>query len=234
MLKRKANESNLTISEDPDENQISTLQEIHQRKIFRAKRPTRNMSQSSLKGFKIKSQLISLEEEVKLLSLNNNSNLVTNYCHKRTESSNPYVFDKFSTYSAYEPLKEIIQNFQVTDESQRLKDFLQSKTQKNDEIIRFSTDCDAIIFENIIKCNIKIISDKEKTERFLILKNKNNEVLINRRIERETYCKEVYSIKEPLLIISFSKNNLIDLTVKLEMDSISKHLFLRCFSESKL
>ena len=62
MLKRKANESNLTISEDPDENQISTLQEIHQRKIFRAKRPTRNMSQSSLKGFKIKSQLISLEE----------------------------------------------------------------------------------------------------------------------------------------------------------------------------
>lgn len=72
MLKRKAKECFNTLLDD-SEDHINTKQEISQRKIFRAKRPVRTLLQNSPTKFKVHKQLISLEQEVNMLSLHTNT-----------------------------------------------------------------------------------------------------------------------------------------------------------------
>ena len=234
MLKRKANACSVNIFDDSEDNFLSTSQEIHQRKIFRAKRPTRNVSQSSPSKFQIKSQLISLEEELKLLSISTKPKIAGGSHHNENKLENSYGSYKFSSYLSVEPLKEIIQNIN-TDESLRLKGFLDSNIEKNDAVIKFSVDCKLNFKQNTINALCKIVTNRDKSAAFLVIQgDKSDEILINKKITRSTLCKEIENGSSSVFIITFSKDNTIEESVRLKISSISKHLFLRCFSQCKL
>ena len=181
---------------------ISTSQEIQQRKIFRARRPIRSISQNSPSKFKIQSQLLSLEQEVRLLSLDKKPKPIGNPHHNRTRSENPFRFDNFLAYTVVEPLKEIIENLNVADETNRLKGFLDSKIEKNGEIVRFGVDCTVVIDRKRISGICKIVTCKEKALVFLVFSNESNKVT-RKQITRESICKEIYSDLCSTLLITF-------------------------------
>ena len=241
MLKRKANIYSSNIYDEADENCISTSPEIHQRKIFRAKRPSRSLSQHSSNKFQMKNQLVSLEEELRLLSINNKPKNVINSSSNRKKPENSYEFNRFSIFSSLEPLKEIISTINSANESQRLKGFLESNLDKNETIIKFSAECKAVFNQNVINneniANVlcKIITNGDKSMSFLVIqRDKSNEILINKLINRDTLCKELVNNSSSILFITFSKEKDFEDSIKLEMNSISKHLFLRCLYQCKL
>ena len=234
MLKRKADETIRNLAEESDDNLISSKQEITQRKIFRAKRPIRSVSQNSPSKFKVSSQLLSLEEEVRLLSLDNKPKPLNVSSHHRTRSENFYGFTKFSSYAFVEPLKEIIHNFNESNESQALKGFLDSSLEKNDKIVRFSSDCNFFVDENAVKAFCKILCLRDKSAAFLSVFNKDDEVLFNKSIGKESFCKEIQGETNSIVLVCFGRGKAQEQPIKLEMNNISKHLFLRCFTECKL
>ena len=233
MLKRKANFQSREFPDDSEENMINTTQEIHQRKIFRARRPVRSLSQNSPSKFKIQSQLVSLEQEERLLNIEKTPKTIGNIHHTRTRSENPFRFDNFLAYTVIEPLKEIIQNLNVADESKRLKRFLESNIEKNGEQVRFAVDCTAVIERKRESGMCKIVTCKEKGLVFLVFTNESNKAT-RKQITRECICKEIYNDLCSTLLITFLGDHENYDSVKLEMNPISKHLFLRCFSECKL
>jgi hypothetical protein len=233
MLKRKANEFHIPTADESDDNVISTKQEITQRKIFRAKRPVRSLSPNPSSNFKLASQLVNLEEEVRLLSLDNKPKPAAGSLHHRTRSENPYGLAQFCLYSSKDPLRDIIQNFSTTNESQQMKGFLDSSLDKTDKIVKISVDCLFYTEENATKALCSILCLRDKSVSFLLIKDKNDSVLFQKTISKDMVCKELQSGHSSVIQVSYTRAKSQEI-VKLEMSRVSKHLFLRCFSECKL
>lgn len=229
MLKRK---SYAQVSENIDEsvdNAMNTHQEINQRKIFRARRPIRSVSKDSPSKFKITSQLVSLEEEVRLLSLHNRPQGNMNIHHMRTRSENPYRFDSLSTYGTLDPFKEIIQNLNVADESNMMKGFLDSNVEKKKNVARFTGDCSVVINEDKFKGSCQLHNFKETGLVYFTFKTPQGKILVNKQITRETTCKELSNQLISIFLLTFAPED----SLEVKMITPLKHLFFRSFSESK-
>lgn len=232
MLKRKANEFCTAIVGD-SEDIISSKQEIHQRRIFRARRPSRNVSECQQQKFKIQAQLLSIEQELALLSVNLNTSTCDFGPFGQSKPKDPFGFSKFVPYSRIEPFKELIQNFNKAEESQKLKGFLDSSIEKVQITTKFSADCRFIIGKTTGTGLCKIVTCKDQFSADLVIENEKDQIILKQSINSECFCKEVQDGNKSALYVRAAKKTSVDEVIKLEMNLISKHMFLRCFAECK-
>ena len=208
MLKRKAN---LWVQES-EEAVMSSESEIRKRKIYRARRPSASVPVENQK-FKIAARLISIEDENRLLAESKPDNV-----GKRSE--NPFRLMNFSSYTSLEPFKEIIQN----REENNLKDFLRSRQEKVFKVSVFSAECFYYVDSRAERATCEIIREDEKY--FLSIRGGATD---EGKIWRNSVCKEVFDESQSFFNIVLDS----DIHMKIRFDSISKHLFLRCFAEAK-
>lgn len=234
MLKRKANDLFSLHPEESDDSTINTNQEISQRKIFRAKRPMRVVPQDTSSRFRITGQLISPQEENKLLSIDKKPSQIQSFNNKRIKPSNPYELSKFSRYSSVEPFKEIIQNFNGSEEHAKLEGFLQSNTERSYKVAKFSADCYFFKGEKREKAFCTIEGFRDQACTCIIIKDNEATVLDKRMIEKDCFCKESFIEKSSVISLFFSRGKPSEHLIKIELDNISKHMFMRCFSECRL
>ena len=226
MLKRKLGSA--WAGEDLENSYLSSQAEITQRRIFRAKRPARVVSNEANK-FKITTNLVSLEEEVRLLSLEN----VPKGSHSRTRSANPFDYAKFSAYSLLEPFKQIIRTQGLVTETQNLKGFLESSNEKKDQeekrrALRFEADCGFWLNGVLCQGSCEIVFDKE--EFWVNTKEKSGKNSLIGKITKHSICKETCTEGVSTLVIQFDRS---EEPVKISLNQVSKHLFLRTFAEAK-
>jgi hypothetical protein len=221
MLKRKLNIA--WAGEDNENCFMNTQAEITQRRIFRAKRPERAVSTEANK-FKITTNLVSLEEEVRLLSLGTTQKIN----HSRTRSANPFDYSKFSAYSLLEPFKQIIQTQGLVTETQNLKGFLESNKEKKERVLRFEADCGFWVNGELCQGSCEIVFDNEE---FLVnFKEKGGGKVLNGKITKHSICKETCSQGVSTLLVQFDRTEEV---AKFCLSQVSKHLFLRTFAEAK-
>ena len=208
MLKRKAN---LWIQES-EEAVMSSESEIRKRKIYRARRPSSGVQVENQK-FKITTRLVSIEDENRLLAESK-----PNGVGKRCE--NPFGFTNFSSYTLLEPFKEIIQNREEND----LKDFLRSRQEKVFKVSIFSAECFYCSHDGDEKATCEIVREDEKY--FVCVKGGATD---EGKIWKDSVCKEVLAEGRSFYNVVLDSEK----CMKIRFDSISKHLFLRCFAEAK-
>ena len=208
MLKRKAN----LWTQESEEAVMSSEIEIQKRKIYRARRPSAGVAVENQK-FKITTRLISIEDENRLLAVSKPN-------HSRTRSENPFGFMNFSTYSLLEPFKEIIQNKEEND----LKGFFKTRHEKNSKVSIFSAECFYYGNERSERATCEILREDEKY--FFCVKAG---LADEGRIWRNSVCKEVWVESQSFMNILLDSEK----SMKIRLDAISKHLFLRCFAEAK-
>lgn len=221
MLKRKLNSSEG--GDDMDSCHLSSRAEISQRKIFRARRPVRIVS-TEVNKFKITTNLVSLEEEIKLLSLENKQKSG----HLRTKSENLFDYSNFSAYSLIEPFKEIIEGRESGTETQNLKGFLESSKEKTRKICRFEAECKVKGNENTSDAYCQILMENE--EFWIMVCDKGGNKVFAGKILKDSVCRENCVGTESNLMIQLEKKGE---WVDVSFSQISKHMFLKSFAEAK-
>lgn len=219
MLKRKVNLSEG--GDDVDSCCLSSQAEISSRKIFRARRPVRTAS-TEVKKFKITTNLVSLEEEIKLLSLENKQK----GSHLRTKSQNLFDYSNFSAYSLIEPFKEIIEGRELGSETQNLKGFLESSKENREKICRFEAECRVKGNENEACCQIFMEND----EFWMSVSEKGGSRVFEGKVLKDSVCRDGGVGSESSLMIQLDRKGE---WVGVSFGQIAKHMFLRSFAEAK-